>query len=75
MDNSVLYSKLAMLPESMKSEVADFIDFLLSKANKEKPENKPKEEKKSGPRFGSMKGLIIMKPDFDEPLEDFKEYM
>ena len=25
--------------------------------------------------FGSMKGLIIMKPDFDEPLVDFKEYM
>jgi uncharacterized protein DUF2281 len=27
------------------------------------------------PRFGSAKGLITMSDDFDEPLEDFKEYM
>ncbi len=26
-------------------------------------------------QFGSAKGLISMAPDFDEPLEDFKEYM
>ena len=25
--------------------------------------------------FGCMKGKIWMAPDFDEPLEDFKEYM
>jgi hypothetical protein len=27
------------------------------------------------PRFGSMKGMFTIMPDFDEPLEDFKEYM
>jgi len=27
------------------------------------------------PRFGSAKGLIKVADDFDEPLEDFKEYM
>ncbi len=27
------------------------------------------------PRFGSAKGLITMSDDFDEPLEDFGEYM
>ncbi len=26
-------------------------------------------------RAGSAKGLIIIPDDFDEPLEDFKEYM
>lgn len=26
-------------------------------------------------RFGSAKGLIKMSDDFDEPLEDFREYM
>lgn len=25
--------------------------------------------------FGCLKGKIWMSPDFDEPLEDFKEYM
>ncbi len=26
-------------------------------------------------RFGSAKGSVWMAPDFDEPLEDFKDYM
>jgi antitoxin (DNA-binding transcriptional repressor) of toxin-antitoxin stability system len=26
------------------------------------------------PKFGSAKGLIEMSDDFDEPLDDFKEY-
>lgn len=30
---------------------------------------------KSKPRFGSARGLIRMKEDFDEPLEDFEEYL
>ena len=37
----------------------------------------PIKEKESGkiPRFGSMKGKITMSEDFDEPLDDFREYM
>ncbi|MDD2662092.1 DUF2281 domain-containing protein [Methylobacter sp. Wu8] len=31
--------------------------------------------KKPQPRFGSAKGLISMAEDFDEPLDDFKDYM
>jgi hypothetical protein len=27
------------------------------------------------PRFGCLAGKIQLAPDFDEPLEDFKEYM
>jgi antitoxin (DNA-binding transcriptional repressor) of toxin-antitoxin stability system len=27
------------------------------------------------PKFGSAKGLIWMSDDFDEPLEEFREYM
>ncbi len=70
MDNIFLYSKLATLPDNMRVEVADFIDYLLSKAQKEeivKPIPTPK--------FGSGKGLFKMKNDFDAPLDDFKEYM
>jgi len=70
MDNVFLYSKLSTLPESMKAEVADFIDSLISKARKEKAIKQiPK------PKFGSGKGLFTMSNDFDEPLEDFNEYM
>ena len=32
---------------------------------------KPKKQRK----FGSAKGLIKISDDFDEPLEDFREYM
>ena len=67
MDNSTLYSKLAALPDDLKSEVSDFVDFLASKRKKITDKKKP--------IFGSGKGMFIMKPGFDEPLEDFKEYM
>jgi len=37
---------------------------------------KPKNVKKKPLQFGSMKGLVIhMADDFNEPLEDFKDYM
>lgn len=67
MDNLLLYSKLTSLPDNLKSEAGDFIDFLATKAKQELKKNKP--------RFGSGKDMFTMKPDFDQPLEDFKEYM
>ncbi len=71
MENVILYNKFATLPENMKSEVLDFIDFLLTKeATKDKQNTSiPK------PKFGSAKGMFKMSADFDEPLEDFKDYM
>lgn len=65
MDNTLLYSKLSQLPDNLKSEVSDFIDFLMSK-NKKPNKNKPK--------FGSAKGMFKMKKTFDDPIEDFKDY-
>ena len=49
------------------AEVSDFVDFLATKRRKSQEKKKP--------RFGSGKGMFVMKPDFDEPLDDFKEYM
>ncbi|TAD92814.1 MAG: DUF2281 domain-containing protein [Bacteroidetes bacterium] len=65
MDNILLYSKLAKLPDSMKSEVSNFIDFLVSKSNK------PTKQK---PKFGSANGMFKMKKTFDNPIDDFKDY-
>lgn len=65
MDNTLLYSKLSHLPDNLKSEVANFIDFLMSK-NKNPSKNKPK--------FGSAKGMFRMKKNFEDPIEDFKDY-
>ncbi|MCJ8163700.1 DUF2281 domain-containing protein [Pontibacter sp. E15-1] len=62
-----LFTKLSSLPPALKAEVSDFIDFLLSKKKKAVKANKPK--------FGYTKGQFKMSPDFDEPLDDFKEYV
>lgn len=64
MDSLLLYKKINSLPESMKAEVVDFIEFLESKSNakdKKKASNKK-------PQFGSGKDLFTIKKNFDEPL-------
>lgn len=66
MNTISLYTKLNSLPEDLKKEVANFLEFLVEK-NEEK--------KKRTPKFGSSKGFFKMSSDFDEPLDDFKEYM
>ncbi len=67
MDNILLYTKLTSLPENVKSEVSDFIDFLLHKTKHQPSKKKPK--------FGSAKGMLKMKENFDDPIDDFKAYM
>ena len=64
---SSLNTKLETLPKDLKQEVLDFIDFLLEKSAKRK--------KKVNPQFGSAKGKVKMSADFDEPLDDLKDYM
>ncbi|MBF0398516.1 MAG: DUF2281 domain-containing protein, partial [Desulfobacterales bacterium] len=36
---------------------------------------KPKKKKKTARKAGTLKGMIHIKDNFDEPLDDFKEYM
>jgi hypothetical protein len=67
MEQAQLYSKISVLPSDLQSEVNDFVDFLLSK--------KKKDAKAKKPVYGCAKGEIYISKDFDEPLEDFKEYM
>ena len=62
----MLFTKINSLPPSLKKEVDDFVEFLLS----EKRKNRIKERE-----FGCAKGLITMHEDFEAPLEDFKEYI
>lgn len=70
METSEIIVKLDKLPEPLKEEVSDFIDFLILK-DQNKGFNGKNE---SG--FGGGKGIIgYMSDDFDEPLEEFKDYM
>ncbi|MCY7350126.1 MAG: DUF2281 domain-containing protein [Cytophagaceae bacterium] len=67
MDTLTLVHKIEKLPPELQTQVADFVDFLWGK------KIKPPAEK--WPVFGSAKGKYTLAPDFDEPLDDFKEYL
>ena len=67
MSSLSIYTKYESLPKNLKDEVADFIDFLAQRS--------VSTNKKITPQFGSAKGKIKMPPDFDAPLDDFKDYM
>lgn len=68
-DENALISKIHSLPENLKAEVARFVESLKNRA--EVDNSQPRFQRKAG----SSVGKYHIAPDFDEPLEDFKEYM
>ena len=82
MSEQLFIKQYSQLPEAIKQELAAFMEYLLFKyqhQSKKTPtdgngNNEPLRQKKS-PKAGFLKGSFIMSSDFDEPLEDFKEYM
>ena len=50
-------------------------EVIIAKANKPLVKLVLIAEKTRKPKLGSAKGKIWISPDFDEPLEDFKDYM
>jgi len=80
-----ILEKLESLPESLQLKVLQYIDSLIENHEQYMPKhpqdaNQPKRsEQETAPKkyrvAGTMKGMIIMSDDFDEPLEDLKDYM
>ncbi len=73
MDTQTLFYQFQSLPKNLQKQVEDFIQSLLI-------DNPLSKDKKQEPivhrKAGTMKGLVLyMADDFDEPLEDFNEYM
>jgi Protein of unknown function (DUF2281) len=69
---TAILENLEKLPESLKEDVLHYVESLVAQHSKtlaatEKP------AKRGG--FGIWKGKIKIADDFDEPLEDFKDYM
>jgi len=75
MNNITLYSKINQLPDKLKVEANDFLDFLLEKNKKLILDDTKGTKKKKHPKAGFLKGTFIIKEGFDDPLEDFKDYM
>jgi len=67
METVFFEQKMQRLPTDARQEVSDYLDFLLHKYRKR---NTVK------PYAGCMKGTFTwMSDDFNESLEDFKDYM
>lgn len=69
MTEQTIYAEINSLPENLKQEVIDFVEFLKSKYKLKKV------EKNSDRVFGKSKGKYVLSEGFDAPLDDFKEYM
>ena len=67
MTNTSLKIEINSLPKALREEVADFVKFL---KNKSKTKSKLKTRE-----FGFAKGKIKLSPDFDDPLDEFKNYI
>jgi len=64
------YTQLSSLPEDVRQQVLDFIEFLMQR----KEDGDPQKKRKT-PVPGLAKGMVTVPDDFDAPLDDFKEYM
>ena len=67
MEQASIYTKINNLKKSQFKELDVFLNKLIAK--------KKIKIKKKEPTFGFYDGQIVMSDDFDEPLEDFEEYM
>lgn len=65
-----LFEKIKALPPDLKQEVASYVDYVWEKRAGLKPYATGAQRS-----FGLLKGRMWMSPDFDEPLDDLKEYM
>jgi len=67
MEAVVLERKVNRLPFEAHREVSDYLDFLMYKY---------RQSETAKPYAGCMKGAVRwMSDDFNEPLDDFKDYM
>ena len=71
MNESVIVRRIANLKPKQQEMVVAFVEFLEQKgqAASTVDENPPLL------KAGFLKGTFVMSDDFDEPLDDFKDYM
>jgi hypothetical protein len=69
MTNTSLNLEINSLPKALREEVADFVEFL-KKKKKTNSSSALKERE-----CGFAKGKIKLSADFDDPLDEFKNYI
>jgi len=71
-DTEILQT-LTQMPEPLKKEVLHYAKYLIENYSESQSGEQPPKKR----RVGILKGTFVLPlpDDFDEPLEDFKEYM
>ncbi|MBD2001173.1 DUF2281 domain-containing protein [Oculatella sp. FACHB-28] len=65
---------ITQMPEPLKQELLHYAKYLINNYSTDIPEeNLPSQKRRSGILKGTF--VLPLPDDFDEPLEDFKEYM
>jgi Protein of unknown function (DUF2281) len=67
-----IFQTVIKMPESLKKEILHYAKYLLEKHAKTESSQEQLEQHHG---YGSWAGQIVMSDDFDQPLEDLKEYM
>lgn len=77
METLDLHRSIDQLPPELQHKVADYVAYLRFQQTHQNPASLTAEEirRRREAGFGALKGKIRMADDFDEPLDDFKEYM
>ena len=65
-----MHYHLPQLPIEIRKQVEDYIEFLMKKYITKTSSTNPRLY-----AFGLYEGKISISDDFDDPLEDFKDYM
>jgi len=71
-DEQALIAEIHNLPKNKQTEAIDAALRLIKNLAKQNSEDLTKRRR---PKAGSLAGKIVMLPDFDDPLEEFEEYM
>jgi hypothetical protein len=74
-DTEILQT-VSTMPQSLKLELLHYAKYLMENYAQEslsKPDQQPVKKRRSGILKGTF--VLPLADDFDEPLEDFKEYM
>lgn len=70
MTEQAILEEIHSLPENLRLEVMHYVSFLKNKYLN--GSDQPIQKKRV---FGMAKGKFEMSDDFDDPLDDFKDYM
>lgn len=69
-----IFQTIAKMPEPLKQELLHYAKYLIDNYSADiSKENLPPQKRRSGILKGTF--VLPLPNDFDEPLEDFKEYM